>query len=92
MKLVKVQRHWKLAEAGMSVAFRFDRYDSQAQEITVHLESIYGPQPVFDYKIAERWKTHFGRYTDRNGSPYFIGLRDPADASLILLFFAHKNG
>lgn len=88
MKVVKVQSRWRLREAGMSVALRFDSWCKEAQAVEKWLTKNRGtggwsrwPQVSRGYE----WATHFVA-PDRNGNRvYLIGLKNPEDATIILL-------
>lgn len=88
MKLVKVQRRWKLHEYGFPVALRFDNWSMDIQRIEDWLRQNYGSE----FTSYPNWKSHWGKgsYTTVNlnkvfNRPYFIGLRSEADATVLLL-------
>lgn len=84
MKVVKVQPRWKLADYGMTVALRFDYHTREAERIRRWLATNRGPEPWTTNNWGQ-WRTHWGKPNSHSKRPYFIGLRDPEDVSLILL-------
>ena len=88
MKLVKVQRHWKLYTAGMTVALRFEHWHPGVYQIEQYLRNTYG-QESYSYENSKQWKTHWSKVNSTGHRPFFIGLRNADIATLILLRFSN---
>jgi len=91
MKIVKVQRRWKLHEHGFVVAIRFENHSKEVAYFEQKLRDTYGPEAL--YTPDGYWRSHWGTpvyHTTQWGHrqysrPYFIGFRNEADISAALL-------
>jgi hypothetical protein len=85
MRVVTVHSRWKLAEAGMPVALRFDSWSGEAVAVEKWLRQNRGGQAWSYTRSNHKWMSHWSK-PDRYGKrAYMIGLRDPEDVSVILL-------
>ena len=88
MKIVKTQSRWKLHERGFPVAIRFDSYgECYHTKIEDWCKEHFGPQAWYWGSQSENagvWMTLWGK-SSRNERPYFIGFRDPAYITTLVL-------
>lgn len=94
MKVVKTHKSWTLNKRGYPVAFRFQTHGLMTSSHPYHrivnwLKANRGHSAFFDHQDKNeeyRWAIHTGRASNwREPDPYFIGLKDEADVSIILL-------
>lgn len=94
MKVVKTHKSWALNKRGYPVAFRFQPHGTITvghlyHQIIVWLKENRGREAFFKHQDESeeyRWATYTGRPRNwREPTPYFIGLKDESDVSIILL-------
>lgn len=91
MKIVKTHKGWKLHQLGFPVAIRFDNYNKEVAEVEQWLRANMGSEFLYS---SGRWKSHWGRgsytmspdgYSKEWNRPYFIGFKDEAEITLVML-------
>lgn len=88
MKIVKTQKNWKLHKRGYKVAFRFQRHilPQSFTQIVAWLEANRGPKAIWSWDDDKQWTCEAGRSKRwQEAKPYFIGLKNEADVTAILL-------
>ena len=95
MKIVKTHSNWTLNKRGYPVAFRFCDHGIAPRSyttITNWLKENRGPQSHFAWNDDKcQWTTFTGRAKNwREPTPYFIGLKNEADVSAIMLSIGYK--
>jgi hypothetical protein len=91
MKIVKTQKNWKLHKRGYKVAFRFQRHilPQSFSRIVEWLEANRGPKAIWSWDHENpdvQWTCEAGRSKRwQEAHPYFIGLKNEADVTAILL-------
>ena len=97
MKVVKTQSNWSLKKRGYPVAFRFATHSLMSANHPYHkiidwLKANRGPQSHWEWTDDKHtWTTYTGRASNwREPTPYFIGLKDETDVSVILLSIGDK--
>jgi hypothetical protein len=91
MKIVKTHKHWKLHQYGYPVALRWQCrvLPNEYYKILEWLNENRGQEALFGWHHENpnyQWCRDYGRSKRwQDAPPTFIGLRNEADVSLILL-------
>lgn len=82
-KIVKTHSRWKLNKDGFPIALRFDSWGDCRDSGVERLCKDRLGQEAFWQK--GEWKSQFGTSRNNGPRPYFIGFRNEAVISMILL-------
>lgn len=85
MKIVTVDKRFKIANRGFKIALRFDSYTNTAAYIERWCREHIGQQEWTENDGRE-WHGYFGRSQKKNEPrPYYIAFKNESYASTILL-------
>lgn len=86
MKIIKIDKRFKVADRGFKVALRFDTYSNKSATIERWCRDNIGPQSWADFGDDGVWKGYFGRAQKKyDPRPYYIAFKDEAYITSILL-------
>ena len=84
MKVVRVNRNWKVWDSGHRVALRFDSY-SDARDVE-HTAARLFPESRGGYRREGEYFSWFGKDNGRSAyRPYFISFQDEKSLTFVLL-------
>ena len=84
MKVVKVNRNWKVWDSGHRVALRFNSYDASRQVERTAAKLF--PQSQGGWRREGDYFSWFGKNNGRSEyRPYFISFRDEKSLTFVLL-------
>lgn len=93
MKVIKLDSRHVLGRYGFTHAFRFDRENKQSDAVKQVLYQIHGQdaQPWNRYWHYNNQTAPWGYYRapKKPSQPYWIGVKNPADVSAVMLMLAH---
>ena len=92
MKVVKTQSRWNLHKAGFPVALRFEGWqECRESGIEAWLRDHLGKECWWDGASGD-WRSAWGRAPNSSSPrPYYIGLRNEAAVTMILLGFQPRK-
>ena len=87
MKIIKIDKRYKVANRGFKIAFRFDSYSNEVGDIERWCRENIGQQAwEYSYQEFGEWIGYFGHRQKKNDPrPYFVAFKNEAYASTILL-------
>lgn len=86
MKIIKIDKRFKVSDTGYTAAFRFDGFTQEAASIEWWCRGNIGSMDWGYGTTDNQWRGYFGRAPKKNAPrPYYIAFKNEAFISSILL-------